>query len=239
MLAALAHTHSVEIFDEPGCRAIVKLAWKQVRWFGYLQIALDIIVIIFMVLLTMSLNDRSMLLVDVSPKTWTWLLISLWIWHVLQEIAQNVGSIFMGMTRLHHSSLENWADIAKLILQGLVLFAILLGTGDSTISEWTRVLLSLCVLHTWVRLLYSLRVIKEIGLPMLPILHAMEGVSAFFFVVAFFLMGFVHMYYCLGLRRSGDSFMVMFRLAMLGAFDLYEMETVDPSYVQDSESKQF
>ncbi|CAK0792425.1 unnamed protein product [Prorocentrum cordatum] len=218
VLAAMAETRCPEIFDTKGCKTLVKLAWKRVQRYAYLNIFARALEVALLVCLTMALNDGS-----TRPERWSWLNIGLLMWNMLEEVCQAIGFVQMGLSSLWTHNFVTWVDVFRLAKQAYV-YAVVVVDGDLT-NEFQRILLAIAVFWSWMRVLYSLRVLKVIGKPMLPILNSMQNMSAFLLVVVFWLGGFSHMYYACGLSQPFSSFMTVFRLAMLGDFELEEMES--------------
>merc|ERR1712178_396303 len=82
---------------------------------------------------------------------------------------------------------------------------------------------------------------------MLPILQAMSEISRFLKIVFFFVFGFAHGYFAFGIPLNDDpdswgleTFLLIYRLAVVADFDLDEMEGLDPvGYLQDDGTYEF
>jgi len=92
----------------------------------------------------------------------------------------------------------------------------------------------------WLRLLFSFRTVSSVGPRFLPIFFAIRETMPFFLVVAFCLSGAVHAYYTVGARSDPfpfyAAFMQVFRLGVMGDFDMYEFEGQDAVLVRESEN---
>jgi hypothetical protein len=80
----------------------------------------------------------------------------------------------------------------------------------------------------WLQALYALRGFEVFGPRMLPILSAVKDTAAFLIVMVFCLLAFTHAFYVIGTRDDGPSrfyaaFLPVFRLGVLGDFDMFEL----------------
>merc|ERR1719414_2335586 len=83
----------------------------------------------------------------------------------------------------------------------------------------------------WLRALYILRGIYVLGMRMLPIFFAIRDTLIFLLVVVFCLAASVHAYFLLGVSSEPSPFysslLTVFRLGVLGDFDMAELEGRD------------
>ena len=96
---------------------------------------------------------------------------------------------------------------------------------------------------SWLRLLYSLRGETWMGPRLLPILSALKDTGGFVVVTATCVCAATHAYYNLQLREDPApiyaAFMQVFRLGILGDFDLFEFEGLDPTLKLNQNSSEW
>ena len=96
---------------------------------------------------------------------------------------------------------------------------------------------------SWLRLLYSLRGETWIGPRLLPILSALKDTGGFVVVTVTCVCAATHAYYNLQLREDPTptyaAFMQIFRLGILGDFDLFEFEGLDPTHKLNADSQEW
>lgn len=81
-----------------------------------------------------------------------------------------------------------------------------------------------------------MRGFRSLGPAMLPIIKAGWDTGPFLIVVVCPLLGFVHLYYSMGIRGIMESIFMMYRLSFLGDFDVWELEDVDPVIEEKAEN---
>merc|ERR1719424_273928 len=143
---------------------------------------------------------------------------------------QFLGFFSHGLAGDYLGDPNNWFDMLRTNLQAGVLLSIIF--LDESVTEWLafRASLAMLVFIMWVRALYSLRIYQVLGVPMLPIINAMGQIAPSCGVLLFYLCGFAHGYYTLDIKEDTiESLMVVYRLGLLGDFDMDEMEGVQPA----------
>lgn len=101
---------------------------------------------------------------------------------------------------------------------------------------------SCMVLLTWIQFMYNIMAFETVGFTVLPAVMAMLSKESLRFMIYMFLGVFMafHVYYSLPLDAGGFetggalnigwvSFLRMYRLCILGDFDFWELEGVDPT----------
>mmetsp|Transcript_25452 Transcript_25452/g.46596 ORF Transcript_25452/g.46596 Transcript_25452/m.46596 type:complete len:866 (-) Transcript_25452:127-2724(-) len=128
---------------------------------------------------------------------------------------------------------RNMVDLLRIGL-GIITCARLL--GDGLVSVTTQACLATWTAWSWLRCLWALRGFRFIGPKMLPVIYAVRGVFGFVTVLLFTVIAATNAYFVFGLRTEPStwyaSFLVVFRLAILGDVDLFEWEGLDPVLVQ-------
>jgi len=150
----------------------------------------------------------------------------------------------------HILTVENLLDMIQIGLHigGVVIWVTYLleareegsTTEPTTMENPSKAWIAVTIVSAWMRLLYGLRGFEAIGPRLLPIIWAIRDTSIFFFVVLMFLFSWTHVYYLFSTREEPGlfyaAFLQIFRLGLFGDFDLFEMEGVDPTWVQDDQN---
>jgi len=131
-------------------------------------------------------------------------------------------------------TITTWAVLAELTLQDGTLT-----DSDQNISFELRAGIAFWAGWSWVHCLWSLRGLRMIGPRFLPIFYAVKHSSTFFVVCITLFCACVHSYYILDIQREPSrviaSLLTVFRLTVLGDFDLAELEGVSDSLVRSGE----
>jgi len=145
---------------------------------------------------------------------------------------------------LYHGLGSNIMDVVRLVFDCLGVFLLFNiswePTADTNLrspAQEERLVLALwCVLH-WLHSLNSFRCFNWFGPKVLPIIYALSASKVFFGVLAFCIAPAVHAYYVLGARQEPGPWLAasipMFRLAVMGDFDMFELEGTDTVYVEE------
>jgi len=223
-----------KVFSLIECQAIVQHVWSQVRWIAIADIYVQLLWILLWMGMSFSINNEGPTGVSYYTGIWGLVLSPLWLINMLQEIAQFVGHRSWGMSMEYLTSPSNWVDVFRMLVTGGLLSILILTNDEHVNTASLRVVMACLVMFRWNKSLYALRCIKTFGLPMLPILRAMRDINAFCFVLLFVLFGFSHTYYTLGIHQDiSSAFNAVYRLGVLGDFDLQELEGVDPHFGVD------
>merc|ERR1719506_1634811 len=83
--------------------------------------------------------------------------------------------------------------------------------------------------------MYMLRGFEMFGPRILPIVSAIWDTAGFIIVTSFVVGGAVHAFYVLGTRDYPSpfyaAFLTVYRLAVLGDFDMFELEGLDTPFI--------
>ena len=110
-----------------------------------------------------------------------------WIFFIMKSAATEVIELW-GLGALRYMSNGwNFFDVLKIVLGFVAAIQIASGAPN-------RELLALVAMMHWLSLLARLKAVRLFGPRVLPIIVAMRGTASFFFVMAFPLSGFLHMY---------------------------------------------
>lgn len=134
--------------------------------------------------------------------------------------------------------IENLCDWLRLALAIIALDSFFWWRGTMYHRGTTALFAAWC----WYRALFSLRGWVTFGPGILAILRALQDTVPFVMVTVCCLFAFTHAYYLIETRevRGGvheiyATFLPVFRLAMLGDFDLFELEGQDTVFVEDDD----
>eukprot|EP00931_Biecheleriopsis_adriatica_P060016 TRINITY_DN36015_c0_g1_i1.p1 TRINITY_DN36015_c0_g1~~TRINITY_DN36015_c0_g1_i1.p1 ORF type:complete len:597 (+),score=95.48 TRINITY_DN36015_c0_g1_i1:201-1793(+) len=134
---------------------------------------------------------------------------------------------------------RNFADVLYLVCGGLATRSMLL--GSQLLGGEGKAVLALFAALSWWKCLYHLRGEAWFGPRFLPIVRALKDTTAFFLVVVVAIAANTHAYLILEPRSDPNpvyaSFMQIFRLGVLGDFDLFEFEGLDPIFEVNSDSQ--
>lgn len=214
VLFALAFTPNTEIFDDLGCRAVVRLAYRR-AWGSVLHITgRSLLSALLFAGVTGLLGERNTS--PVLKRMLASVLLILQIVSFYEEALEIVGMRQIGRLKLYLTSLETWADWTRIALSFTMIVWLL---ADETVwddpSVEFRSLMALTALFRWVRVLSCLRAYELIGPNLEAIFAACQSVGAFLVVVFFMMCGFIHSYKALGLGTFGISMVHIYRLGFL------------------------
>ena len=160
---------------------------------------------------------------------------------VVQELADirstcRADGFQKGMLQ-HVTAPANWLDLMVIALRVAGTWAIL---GSSHSTEIKGLVAGFCA-QQWLTFLYGLRLLSSVGKRLLPIIWAARKTVVFALVVAMCLMAGTNAYYVIGARQESDSekwppyaaFLAIYRLGILGDFDIFHLEGSDPVMVPD------
>ena len=153
-----------------------------------------------------------------------------WAWHGFRLVEGVLAYVFQ---------LANLVDMSVIALR-VVGTVKILGSSDDTASK--GLVAAFCV-QQWLTFLYSLRVTNAVGHRLLPILWAIRNTVVFGVVCAICFMASTNAYYVIGARPASDSepspiyaaVLAIYRLGILGDFDIFHLEGSDPTMVPASD----
>lgn len=118
---------------------------------------------------------------------------------------------------------NTWMTCSLHLISGFVLI-MPLTFGSSTVDiPYYRLALGCLLCEKWLSLLASLRQYKLVGLRILPILEAMLEVGPITFVLAIFVLATASCFYTFGFNDFASSFVMSYRMGVLGDFSLAEL----------------
>jgi len=164
---------------------------------------------------------------NIGTEAGNWTALSVWFVAVGIEAAQMIGYISSGLTRRYFTTLRYWFDLIVLLSTGVVNFSLLTLDHASTDLVEFRTAFGVLTFLKWMRFLTFLRQLRSVGLNILPITTTMWDVVPFGLVLSVYLIGSVNLYFALGINPSlFDSFMLVYRLVVLGDLDVREFENL-------------
>jgi hypothetical protein len=240
VIQALAGSPTNDVLSTDAARAIVEQTWHGAVAPYTLDCTLNFIYVAVLCQVTASVRHGEM-----PSGVCLGVCTTITVKDILEEILQIVhtstprdnGVIFY---IIHHylCKLEQVFDWSGIMLD---IFGMCVVWSTSAEGVWKSPL-AIWAGARWLRTLYGLRGYECIGLKMLPILSALQDTFIFMLVVCFFLAAAVHAYYVLGVREAPSplyaAVLPMLRLGLFGDFDMFELEGVDTSFVQDHQALQ-
>merc|ERR1712232_997095 len=118
----------------------------------------------------------------------------------------------------------HWFNLFVLLLRGCVTLAAVFMRFRAVEYEGFRIAFGIVVYLSWTKTLISFRQLKSVAIRILPITSTMWDVGPFVCVCFVYLLAFANMYYALGFYPFPESFMMMYRLGILGDFDMLALE---------------
>lgn len=227
VLSAIANNSNIEIFSKDGCCAIINGMWEGEMLTARFRMSLATVELFNFMVINLLIDDE----VDTMGRGWTpgskqvVQLVSAIIWSlaVFFEVMQGVGYFFNGMMRQYLGKFRHFFDTMVLIMTGS--FIISLWYSEDVTADSFTTLLSVLLFLKWFRFLAYLRQFEVIGVHILPITSTMWNVGPFLLVLGVYVAASVNMYYALRNGYSlGECFLLIYRLAVLGDFDLTELE---------------
>jgi len=227
VLKALADSEQDEIFQEIECQALVHLWWERISLKAYLLIAFQVVYLLLFCSLNLVLTNAvygnsALRIVTICCG----IVLTL---EQLFETAQFAGYAASGLAQRYLFSWVNWGDQIRITCSAVIILIILIEGRDVKDSAIFGCVFGSVVFSRWMTVLYALRAVRGIGTRILPIMSTMWEVGPFTGVLFMYLCGFVNMYYALGLQDLVDSFILIFKIVIMGEVDLDEFEAASSS----------
>jgi hypothetical protein len=225
VLVALADCVHEDIFSEPGCRAIIELAWGQERFRARCLMIMALVEIgnllqICFIQRWSALANEKQLTISIALAYMVCAV------GVILDISQTLGYLRSGLIDRFLASSVDWFNRCILLLN----IAIILATHRMGVEAGQQFLYCTalgCVLFLkWIRLLVALRQVKAVGLRILPIMDTMLDVGPFSIVLAVYMLAATSAYYALGRYDFLSCFIILYKMAVMSEVDLYEFEGV-------------
>lgn len=239
VLWVMASGVNEKVFEEPGSRALIQLAFREVTQAQILCCCLDVLAACLFLALAMVMNEE-------LPSSMGWLrlpsvtiLAIIWCRNLIHEALQFRGFCAHSKALEYVFSLDNVYDVTRLILTGGSLITIVTDWQRYQTDHTFRILFACTGFVRWLRVLNDLKGFELTGKPMLPILKAIPATAPFLLVVMCWFVGFLHMYYSLGIVSLLRSTTIMYRLGFLIDFEMTEMEDVPEDADPDTSSPQW
>eukprot|EP00403_Amphidinium_massartii_P006076 CAMPEP_0178375862 /NCGR_PEP_ID=MMETSP0689_2-20121128/3109_1 /TAXON_ID=160604 /ORGANISM="Amphidinium massartii, Strain CS-259" /LENGTH=937 /DNA_ID=CAMNT_0019995873 /DNA_START=142 /DNA_END=2956 /DNA_ORIENTATION=+ len=227
ILRALGDCLQDEVFEQPACQVIVQLNWQQIILSANCQMAYQVAYLLLFCAVNIVLQNPSTFS-DPLLDAIAWVCVGFWVLEQLLYLAQLCGYWASDLLCRYMFSAGNWLDEVRILAGGGVLVAILRFGCEATDHPEFNAVLGALIFLRWMKVLYSLRPLKVIGLRILPIMSTMLEVWPFFAVLSMFLLGFVNAYYALGIQDFDEAFMTSFKLIAMQEVDLNAMSGVQP-----------
>lgn len=216
VLRILASERNPSIFEEKAARAIVRMAWSEAKRRHTVSFLMDLLAAVLFFCLALVLRGEHWW----QDSSWhlptiVTLLFLIWAKTLIWELLQLWGFQLNGSLMRYMRSLENLADILRIILTGVILVVVSSDWDNFSRGKMWRLIFAATGFLWWLRVLNTLKGFESTGESMLPILKATFATGPFLFVVFCFLAGFWHVYYSFGFTAWWTAWMTMFRLGFL------------------------
>jgi len=228
---AIADCAERRIFTHWGCRALVSLRWEAEKLGARMRMAIAFVDIFSLFSLTFcnvhitenSDDQRGWWRVWVAAHTTACIV---WGVGVFLHGLLIVGYISNGLIMRYLCGWRHWLEVLNLTLAGCTVFVASNSIEIST-SGLFRLALGIVCLFKWMKFLDQLRLIKAIGLRVLPIKTAMRSVGPFSGVLLIYLLGATNLYFALAIDTQDYHFMrclmKVYHLAVIGEFEISEL----------------
>jgi hypothetical protein len=145
-----------------------------------------------------------------------------------------IGLFILGHGEQYWKSVDNYLDFARILLTFCSII-IMLNSHHWDVAGRVelKTILAVTMWLRWIRVLYSSRGFEMSGQHTLAIVYAAGSVWPFLAVVVWPLLGFINMYYMMGLYDLWRSGIILYRMAFIGDFDLDEVENISPTLERD------
>lgn len=223
VLKAIAAGENRDIFEEPGCKAIINVSFNQSMWTQKVTLSLDTLFATLFLLLASCLDERSPLQQAGDWPRYVCLSICFVIWlrNWCREFLQFLGNVQHGHCMAYFLNLDNMADLIRMSLTGASLFTMAAdwrGYQDGNLIY--QLMFAVAGIFRWVKLLGTLKGFQSTGKPMLPILNAIPDTAPFLLVCICYMLAFFHAYYSFNVTDGYESALSIYRLGFLGDFEM-------------------
>jgi len=232
------------VFEDLGCQAIIYNVWKEATGAMCVNFMVNLVFAVLFLATTMAIN-QSPDLFFADNQRWPWVvpLILLTLRNTVYEAMQMLGYVFMGVSWSYIGQTDNIWDVLRIMVTWCSMYYLCTVesatdmASDTADGIWIRALFAVTAFLRWLKLLGSLLPMRWIGPKALPVMAATWEMIPFGTVLLLPFIGSVHMFYTIGTHPwIWRSFFLIYRLVLLGDFDLEELEDNDPSLVQSEGS---
>eukprot|EP00931_Biecheleriopsis_adriatica_P023768 TRINITY_DN14940_c0_g1_i6.p1 TRINITY_DN14940_c0_g1~~TRINITY_DN14940_c0_g1_i6.p1 ORF type:complete len:909 (+),score=105.95 TRINITY_DN14940_c0_g1_i6:254-2728(+) len=225
VLRAIVQSPSMQLFESRGCRAIIQYMWMGERRGSVVYTALTFVEVLSLFLINLVLNSRE----EDLDRLWTVIdrqavltAVNVWavvIWLLvlfLDLVCKTIGYHLNALLRNLVTSRMFWFQLLLMTVTfGVHLTVHTLGLAANTQPQFC-ISFGLVIALKWARVMVSLtRTSRAVGVSILPIITTMFDIGSFCCVLVIMLCGLTNLYYALGLYDLLDSFMLMYRLAVV------------------------
>jgi len=147
------------------------------------------------------------------------------------------SDIIYGVTTLCHW--HGW-DLSRVAYEIFAVAWVLTRESNDT-GLGVRMVFAIWAAWRWVKALWTMRGLRLIGPRMLPVVRTMGDLFGFVMLLVFSFAAAIHAYYLFGLTTGNsyfyDSFLRIYRLAVMRDFSLIELEGLDHSFIQVGDNR--
>jgi hypothetical protein len=223
VLLALADCTDEVIFDEQGTCAFIEIMWQGYCRSARAQMVIEIVDLANMVQMNFILQEPAFQNEE-QLNIALILAMAIWSFAFCLQFIQILGYIDFGLSGRFFKSSVHWFNMMFLFLRGLVIILVYILRLNATDHDVFRTAFGVVIYLKWTKTLMSFRQIKSVAIRILPITTTMFDVGPFVCVLAVYLLAFANMYYALGFWSFEQSFMLIYRLGIVGDFDMGTLE---------------
>jgi len=230
VLSAISSCEHLEIFTNDGCCAIINWMWAGQLWTARFRMLLATVELINFIVINFSEGPPDM----VSKKAGNNKNINFWsslvilFLAVLFELTQIMGYCKYRLMDRYFATFRHWFDMIVLTMTMIfivVFFTIVEIVPEDETSDLVLMSLGVIIYLKWFRLLTWLRQFEAIGCHILPIMSTTLKVGPFLIVLGVYVLASWNLYFAVQHGYTwNECLMLMYRLAVLGDFDLQELE---------------
>jgi len=218
VLVAIADSPCDALFLERTCQAIIKSAAIKVRVGIKVQFVIAAAEVFNLVCVNYFLNHPEMVKSSAFCILCAFTLSGI---HIGYFMLKALGFWCQGLL---HRFLSEWFYVSSVVATFCLLFYITETNVDPKKSPIFCSNLGAIIFQKWVLMLFELCQFRLIGMHILPIMATMKDIWPFFLVLSMCTGAVFNLYYAFGLHSLEDSFLLIYRLAVLGDFNLNELD---------------
>lgn len=225
VVLALSTSRSEDFFMGAPCRAILAFAAERFRLSSKIFIVMAVIEVLNLVIVNVCLDkDMSQRFPQLTKQPLQWSSVLGLMISVIDTAVYLLAGLGYWRQKLFSRFLKHWFHGFILV----VTCCVMVWTNEKGIEAKDSTLYSTClgsvIFAKWIELLLKLCQFPLIGMRVGPIISTMLDIGPFCGVMAVAIMASCNGYYALGMYSWFDSFIIMYRLAVLGDFNAFELE---------------
>lgn len=218
VLQAITDCRNRSIFAHWGCRAIVKMHWKPLKRNLYLRMTMSLIDLICMSFFSFP---------GATDTSWRISMIAvlvMWVLEAFFEILQLLGYCWNGLGGRYLRSTRLWYNLANLLFGGSTVLAATVTGLPIREDPAFRIMLGLLAFLKWNHLIQQIRVIRVVGVRVLPMAKTLLMVFPFYGILFLYICAAAHTFHALGINPDNFfyTFNALYYVSVLGEVEKYE-----------------